>query len=79
MSTYNSSDIDDLQLDLIKRLGLPKSTYKLTMCFEAGSIATCKCEFYLTGENLKAVKEYEKKQLDEILNKRLTRRIDNEE
>jgi len=77
MSTM-SPRLDEFQLDLIKHLGLPESTFRLELTFEVGGLARGVCEFYIFDKDMRIVKALEKERLDNMKPERPKRRIDDD-
>lgn len=62
---------DKPELEMIKALGLPETTYSLHMTFDVGEVNKGTCKFYITGEMMNRLMDS-----SEEVTKRLPRRMD---
>ena len=61
---------------IIKALGLPNTTYNLTITMEAGGLARGSCEFYIFDEELASLETAITFKLDKESKERLLRKLD---
>ena len=65
-----------LEARIIKALGLPDTTFNLTITMEAGGITKGKCEFYIWDEMLGNFEKAITFNLDKESKERLLRKLD---